>query len=93
MRNKELKIKFQEEISNASMPVSADLSIDFKSIIILETDQTKILPFMRLLWEEQQKYLQSFQDKATYHLMNPELFQMFHITLDKICTALSIQFW
>ena len=42
MRNKELKIKFQEEISNASMPVSADLSIDFKSIIILETDQTKI---------------------------------------------------
>ena len=38
------------------LPVSADLSNDFKSII-LETDQRKISPFMRLFWEEQQKYL------------------------------------
>ena len=43
---KELKIKLgqiQEEISKASLPVSADLSNDFKSII-LETDQRKIYP-------------------------------------------------
>ena len=36
--------------------------------------EEKILPFMRLFWEEKQKYLQSFQNKATYHLMNSELF-------------------
>ena len=71
MENKELKMKLgqlQEEISKASLPVSADLSNDFKSII-LETDQRKILPFMRLFWEEQQKYLQSSPNNVKYHLM------------------------
>ena len=53
------------------MPVSADLSNDFQSII-LETDQRKISLFMRLFWEEQQKYLQFSQNNATYHLMNPD---------------------
>ena len=48
--------QLQEKISKASLPVKADLSNDFKSIIF-ETDQRKILPFMRLFWEEQQKYL------------------------------------
>ena len=46
MRNKKLKMKLgqlQEKISKASLPVSADLSNDFKSII-LETDQRKIYP-------------------------------------------------
>ena len=41
MRNKELKMKigqFQEEISKASLAVSADLCNNYKSII-LETDQ------------------------------------------------------
>ena len=50
--------------------------------------EEKILPFMRLFWEEKQKYLQSFQNKATYHLMNSELFLMFHITFDEISTTL-----
>ena len=63
--------QLQEEISKASLPVSADLSNDFKSII-LETDQRKISPFMRLFWEEQQKYLQSSQNNATYHPMNTD---------------------
>ena len=48
--------QLQEEISKASLPVKADLSNDFKSIIF-ETDQRKILPFLGLFWEEQQKYL------------------------------------
>ena len=46
MRNKELKMKLgqlQDEISKASLPVSADLCNHFKSII-LETDQRKIYP-------------------------------------------------
>ena len=48
--------QFQGEILKASLPANADLSNDFKSVI-LETDQRKISPFMRLFWEEQQKYL------------------------------------
>ena len=48
--------QLQEEISKASLPVSADLSNDFQSII-LETDQKKVSPFMRLFSEEQQKDL------------------------------------
>ena len=58
-KQKELKMKleqFQQEISNAPLPVSANLSNDFKSIIF-ETDQIKISPFMRLFWEEQQQCL------------------------------------
>ena len=46
MRNKELKMKLgqlQEEISKASLPVSADLCNNYQSII-LETDQRKISP-------------------------------------------------
>ena len=48
--------QLEEKISKASLPVSADLSNDFKSIIF-ETDQRKISPFMRLFWEQQQKYV------------------------------------
>ena len=58
-KQKELKMRLgqlEEEMSKAPLPVSADLSNDFKSIIF-ETDQIKISPFMRLFWEEQQKYL------------------------------------
>ena len=47
--------QLQEEISKAFLPVSSDLSNDFKSIIF-ETDQRMISPFMRLFWEAQQKY-------------------------------------
>ena len=74
MRGKELKMKLAQlhkEISKASLRVSADLTNDFKSII-LETDQRKISPFTRLLWEEQQKHLQSSQNNATYHPMKPD---------------------
>ena len=45
-KQKELKMKLgqlQEEISKASLPVSADLCNNYKSII-LETDQRKIYP-------------------------------------------------
>ena len=55
MENKELKMtlgQLQEEISKSSLAISADLSNNFKSII-LETGQRKISPFMRLCWEKQ----------------------------------------
>ena len=48
--------QLQEEISKASLPVSTDLSNDFKSIIF-KTEQRIISPFMRLFWKEQQNYL------------------------------------
>ena len=48
--------QLQEEILKISLPVSANLSNDFKSTIF-ETDQRKIPPFIRLFWEEQRKYL------------------------------------
>ena len=69
MENKELKMQlrqFHKEISKASLPVSADLSNDLKSII-LETDQRKISPLMRLFWEEQLKYLQSSPNNVKYY--------------------------
>ena len=71
MENKELKIQLgqlQQEISKASLPVSADLSNDFRSIIS-ETHQRTISPLMRLFWEEQQKYLQSSPNNVKYHPM------------------------
>ena len=58
MRNKK-NVKFgqlQEQILKTSLPVSADLRNDFKSITF-ETDQKKNSLFMRLFWEQQQKYL------------------------------------
>ena len=73
MRDKELKMKLgklQEEISKVSLPVGDGLSSDYKSFI-LETDQRIIMAFMRLFWEEQEKYLQSSQNNATYQSMNP----------------------
>ena len=74
MINEEFKMKLeqlQEEISIAPLPLSADLSNDFKSII-LKADQIKISFFMRLFWEEQQKCLQPSQNIATYHSMNTD---------------------
>ena len=63
--------QLQEKISKASLPVSADLNNEYTSII-LETYQRKLSSFMRLFWEEQQKYLQSSQNNATYLPMNPD---------------------
>ena len=50
-KQKEHKMKLgqlQEEISKASLPVNADLSNDF-NLVIFETDQRKISPFVRPL--------------------------------------------
>ena len=69
MGNKELKMKpgqLHEEMPEVSLPVSAGLSNGFKSII-LETDQRKLSPFMRLFWED---------NKNVYNLLKI----MLHIT-------------
>ena len=54
MGDKKHKMKLgqlREEILKAYLPVSADLSNDSK-LIILGTDQGKLLPFRSLLWEK-----------------------------------------
>ena len=63
--------RLQEKISKAPLAASADLSNEFKSIIF-GTDQRKVSSFMWLIWEEQQKYLQSSQINATCHPRNPD---------------------
>ena len=96
-KQEQLKMKLgqlQEEISKASLPVSADLSNDFKSIIF-ETDQKTISPFMRLFSEEQQKYLQSAQNNATYHLMNPNTdvtYQTVNLVLTNVLSTAFLMF-
>ena len=58
MRNKKnVKLgQLQEQILKASLPVNADLRNEFKSITF-ETDEKQNSLFMRLFWEQQQKYL------------------------------------
>ena len=111
MRNKKLKMKLgqlQEQISKAFLPVSADLSNDCQSIIFGNWSK-KNLPFMRLILEEQQKYLQSFINNATYHPMNPDAdvtYQIVNLLCSGKCfiyfssdvphyisSTLSVQFW
>ena len=58
--------QLQGEISKSFLPVSANLSNDFKSII-LETNQRNVLPFMRLFWEEQHKYLQFSANNVNHY--------------------------
>ena len=75
--------KPQEGISKAPLAASADLSNEFKSIIF-GTDQRKVSSFMWLIWEEQQKYLQSSQINARYHLKHPDTYQTVNlVSFDK----------
>ena len=69
--NKNLKKQteqFQEEISKSSLPVSTVLNNDFVSIIS-DADQSKISPFMKLFWEEQQKNFKTSSSGVRYHPM------------------------
>ena len=89
--------RLQEKISKAPLAASADLSNEFKSIIF-GTDQRKVSSFMWLIWEEQQKYLQSSQINARYQTVNLVSSDKFLIdfisnvphTFDEISTRLSI---
>lgn len=59
MENKEFKEKvmeFQQELSKSSLKVSKNLGEQFTSIKA-GVDQREIPPYMKLFWEEQQKYI------------------------------------
>ena len=71
IENKELQdqiVKMKEAIASSSVPIDKEFSDDFVSII-KGTDPKKIPPFMKLFWEEQQKYLQSSKSGIRYHPM------------------------
>ena len=71
MGNGEVKMKLGKLQQEIYLPASTYLSNDFKSFI-LETDQRTLSPFMRLLCQEQKKYLQTSRNNATYCPMNPD---------------------
>ena len=60
--------KLQEALNKCSMPVSTDLNNDLLKIIS-SADQSKMSPFMRLFWEEQQKYFNSSKTGVRYYPM------------------------
>lgn len=69
IENKDLKAqlsKLQAEIKKSSVPASESLNNDLKSIMSA-ADKSKISPFMKFFWEEQQKYLQSSSTGVRYH--------------------------
>ena len=71
LENKSLKeniVEVQEEISLLSVPVSTELSDDMVTIIS-NADHSKISPFMKFFWEEQQKFLKSSWTGICYHPM------------------------
>ena len=59
--------KMKEEISNNSMPVDVDLGRDL--VTIMTENKKDVPPFMKLFWEEQQKYLSSSKNGVRYHPM------------------------
>ena len=72
LENKSLKSEIQQmklEIENKSLDIKNNsLHNDFVSIMS-NADNSKIPPFMKFFWEEQQKYLSSSKTGVRYHPM------------------------
>ena len=71
LENKQLKeeiVKLQEEIACKSLPLYDDLGNDLKNIMS-NSNSGSVPPFMKLFWEEQQKYLSSCKKGVRYHPM------------------------
>ena len=58
----------REKLSKNSLPVDNDLGKDLVRIISNNNNE-KVPPFMKLFWEEQQKYLSSCKTGVRYHPM------------------------
>ena len=61
--------QLQLELEKASMPISEDLHSDFRKIFSENLDKQNVPPFMKLIWQEQQKYLNSSKTGIRYHPM------------------------
>ena len=68
--NKKLReeIIMKEEIIQNSLKVDDNISNDLISIMS-GADKSRIPPFMKLFWEEQQKYLSTSKTSVRYHTM------------------------
>ena len=51
------------------MPISEDLHSDFCKLFSENLDKQNVPPFMKLFWQEQQKYLNSSKTGIRYHPM------------------------
>ena len=70
LENKTLKeeiSKMKEEISKNSMPIDVDLGRDL--VTLMSENKKDVPPFIKLFWEEQQKYLSSSKTGVRYHPM------------------------
>ena len=71
IQNKELEEKLahlRQEIKSSSISVDSNLNNDLVSIMS-DADPSKVSPFMKFFWEEQQKYLKSSSTGVRYHPM------------------------
>ena len=60
--------KLQADISKSSVPIDQELHNDFVKVFS-DSDTKKLPPFIKLFWEEQQKYLNSSKQPIRYHSM------------------------
>ena len=71
LENKQLKAdieKMKIEIEKSSVNITQDLNDDFK--YVMSQNESKMTPFMKLFWSEQQKYLSSTTSRnVRYHPM------------------------
>jgi len=71
IENKELKSeinKLQNEIKKSSVSTSDSLNSDLTAIMSAASPE-KVSPFMKMFWEQQQKYIQSSLTGVRYHPM------------------------
>ena len=55
------------EINKSSMPIAEDIHSDFTKLFSENLNKDNVPPFMKLFWEEQQKYLYSSRTGVRYH--------------------------
>ena len=67
--NRELQMKIEQYISKSSVPLSEDIHSDFLNIFTSNLNKNNVPPFMKLFWQEQQKYVQASRNGVCYHPM------------------------
>ena len=60
--------EIREEINNNYLAITDNLGDDLRNIMS-GADKSKITPFMKMFWEEQQKYMSSSKKVVRYHPM------------------------
>ena len=61
--------EMREELKNTNIEVDHEMSKDLTNILGSAADKSKMTPFMRLFWEQQQRLFSSSQRGVRYHPM------------------------